>query len=690
MSKLGRAVLLGALLALAAPLLVVAGPTTTAGASSLLLPVTGTVTASNGLAPSGSMTAYRRDAAGGYASFDSWEFSNYDYIGWLPAGTYKFQLQSSVDGYTSRWYTSSGALATTQAAATAVTITGLTNLAAVKYTSRATVTGRVVGADRQIVKLMQGGTQKASTQPFDDGTYRFADVPAGTYTTRVDPTSGERRAGASGSFTVGATGTVTVPSYTLPWKTSIKGKVTNASGTPLRFVRVTVSAGGSYFSDVTKADGSYVLAGLPNPGSYPVNHSVTFSDGPEEYDSKTVVVAQSAADQQMVRNVSLSKTPVVAPTGVDLRGVVRDSAGAPVPAMRVELVTANGDYVDSDYTGRDGRYAFTETPSGRYAFAASQYDQGHAVPFLPEDFSGYSRTLASASTIGVTKDSGATYNFTARRLGVVTGTVKPDRGFFLQPANVATSTSAGRWGEDALTRVDGSYRLLVQPGNHYVVAEIWQTAPSYQTVWWGGSNTLPGARLLSVAANSTRTGLNMTVPSRIVNLTAPRLTRTPVVGRRSHVSVGRWSLPESGFRITWLRGGTTVVSNSSSYVPVAADFRRGLRVRVDATHADRWSWRGAAYSASRIVKRLARLALKGSSPSARTVKVGVTVKGVANPGGTVKLKLGRKVLAKAKVVKGKAVLRSGGQARGKHRYKVVYSGSAKAAPTSKRIAVTVR
>jgi hypothetical protein len=71
-----------------------------------------------------------------------------------------------------------------------------------------------------------------------------------------------------------------------------------------------------------------------------------------------------------------------------------------------------------------------------------------------------------------------------------------------------------------------------------------------------------------------------------VNVVAPALSGTPNVGQVLTCSQGSWDAePTPTFAYQWLRGATTIGTNSSTYTLVAADAGQVITCRVTATNS---------------------------------------------------------------------------------------------------------
>lgn len=154
----------------------------------------------------------------------------------------------------------------------------------------------------------------------------------------------------------------------------MSGTVTGPTGAPLRGVAVTVFQEAPPFesdSALTDTAGHYYIGGLP-PGTY----KVAFDDPNDKYlteywndatvqaSATPLVLATDQAATNINAALALNPTGGGEPPGTDASGVVRDSAGKPLPGIRVDALTTtptidDAALVDIDYTDSQGRYFLT-------------------------------------------------------------------------------------------------------------------------------------------------------------------------------------------------------------------------------------------------------------------------------------------------------------------------------------------
>lgn len=631
----------------------------------------------------------------------------------LPDGVYKIGFYS-FDVGDEMWFVTGGAAGTDESTATPIALTANRDLGAITFAVR-TITAvvhdqlghpvsgvsvrfadnpgdlennwwdeRTTDSQGRVVFRNQSTTSARYFQAFDDQGYRAAYDPSDVMQDGV--------------------GTTPVAlNLTMQKLATVTGHVVKAgSNTPLSMIQVRVlDETGKRFGTVatTLSDGSYTVTGLP-AGRY----TVEFSDPLGDYDTQ-YWLGQTSFDTANFGNVAayaqlpningfLSPTAKPTPTGVDLAGLV---SGRGKPLENV-LVTAyrNGVAKGSQVTGRDGSYSFTDLTSGTYKVS---YDRlsgpADELPFTSQWYLG-SHSSGAATPITVTEDaSGPTRNVTLDSYGVITGSV-------LDAANnpvaypevfaLDSDESDGYGGYDGSSS-PGAYRLEVPPGSYHVHYDGWDDADFTEFIpeWWDNSPTLQDADAITVAPNGTVTA-NVHLSKNLETLSAPTITGTGKVGSPLTGSPGKWNLTvDNDYQYAWFRGATQVGS-SSTYTPTAADAGSKLTLRVTAWHG---SLTGTAFSAPTVAIKFGSAGtLTGRSPKTHVVKlyVGVSVSGVPNPGGTLTIMRGSKVVKTGvAVVNGQAAVKLTKQKSGKRSYTAVYGGTSKVDPsTSNTVTVKVK
>lgn len=237
----------------------------------------------------------------------------------------------------------------------------------VLVTSDAEGTKPVSGAT---VTLTDGPSQVPAGQTDSAGKVEFSGLTAGTYTVSVSAAKLADR--VYGGVKVGP-GQWTVLGATLTDNTggdpgSLSGFVQDINGTPIAGARVEIESGPQDVGRFTLTDtrGVFTLDQLP-AGTYSF---VATADG---YESKSTGPIEIDAGE------ATPYTFVLSPTGTSelgaIEGQVVDEDGHPLEGVRVSMVQAPGDLLDTT-TAADGTYQFALLQPGTYSlrFALDGYE----------------------------------------------------------------------------------------------------------------------------------------------------------------------------------------------------------------------------------------------------------------------------------------------------------------------------
>ncbi len=331
--------------------------------------------------------------------------------------------------------------------------------------------GRVIVSDdtgRELVAVTAG----------DDGTFRVANLPPGTYDVRVVTARGASAGQAVVEVRAGAeTRAVDIaPNGTA----SIAGTVTEApSGTPIQYVTVSAYDTNGFFKAqaFTDAAGVYVISGL-EPGTYFVKTRNFVGNVDEVYNDRIC----AGCDPHLTGD---GIVVTGATTGIDfalgkgslIAGTVRDEAQNPIgnAYVTVHANTTKQPQVASGFTGPDGAYTTTTgLPAGSYFVRVAQAgdfigelypDTGCPFEFGPCDYA--SGTLVPVS--GAAAPAGP-IDFVLAPGGAISGVVTGPGPVALQYASVSLYDMAGTllagWG----TGADGSYRFRGLPAGSFYLA----------------------------------------------------------------------------------------------------------------------------------------------------------------------------------------------------------------------------
>ena len=148
--------------------------------------------------------------------------------------------------------------------------------------------------------------------------------------------------------------------------------------------------------------------------------------------------------------------------------------GAPVTGTRISIHAQAGYYLESVYTGADGRYAIDMPPGTYYAYAEPPWGVG----LSPQLFDGISCVLSSTCQLGqgtplaLISGGHRVADFALADLGAISGEVR--RFDNLQPVatEVLIFAEENSYTGDTYVENDGSYRLSgLPPGDYLVVAQ---------------------------------------------------------------------------------------------------------------------------------------------------------------------------------------------------------------------------
>jgi uncharacterized repeat protein (TIGR01451 family) len=346
------------------------------------------------------------------------------------------------------------------------------------------------------ITLRQGGTVVATTTTGPDGSYRFENLPAGSYTVEETQPAGygsstpdsqavNVSAGASQSIDFGDTVSSLAGSVFLdsnddgipqPGERGLTGVAVRLTGTDAAGRLVDVAA-------TTAADGSYHFEDLL-AGTYVVSETqpADYSDGKD-----AAGTAGGTVGNDGISAISL-------PAGIDASGYVfgelgqrqggtvyvdsnlngvQDPGETGIPNVVVELQKPDGTVLQTVTTGPDGRYDFSDITAGDYVVVEQQ----------PRGYGDADENRANRAplTIGVGSPP-RPVNF-GERVGSLAGLVFNDNnGNGLRDADepgipgveVTISGTDARGNAVTLATVsgpDGSYKFIGLPGGTYNVVE---------------------------------------------------------------------------------------------------------------------------------------------------------------------------------------------------------------------------
>jgi len=204
-----------------------------------------------------------------------------------------------------------------------------------------------------------------------NGNYTFTGLASGTYKVEFS------KLGYADVWYNGATSkeTATLITVNSPNTTSgidgvmgiggkITGRVTDASGTPMRGVTAALyTSSGSYLTiQSTDSNGNYTFIGFAS-GTYKVEFSETgYSDvwyyGATSKETATLITVNSPDTTSGIDGVM--------GIGGKITGRVTDASGTPMSGVTAALYTSSGSYLTIQSTDSNGNYTFTGLASGTY------------------------------------------------------------------------------------------------------------------------------------------------------------------------------------------------------------------------------------------------------------------------------------------------------------------------------------
>lgn len=182
------------------------------------------------------------------------------------------------------------------------------------------------------------GTDTISAVTDSTGAYRFARLPAGTYTVTMTTPGGYTAVGPTTRSETLTTTDIANADFELARLGTIDGFVTADGGTPVPGVTVTVTGPSGPQQLITDADGAYGLGDLP-PGTYVI--TVSAPDGMEVVGAASLTAVVTGAGEVIVdQNFTLAAVvvpPTTPPTTTPTPGGTGENVGSgSLPATGVD------------------------------------------------------------------------------------------------------------------------------------------------------------------------------------------------------------------------------------------------------------------------------------------------------------------------------------------------------------------
>ena len=500
------------------------------------------------------------DSAGGYAETDAQ--GNYTLRG-LPAGTFKlyFNASNSLSGsYLSQWYNQRASLelATAVVVASAASKTGVN----VVLSAGSSLTGRVIddqgaairGVSVQALDRETGLIASSTTTDFS-GNYTLntlsdarayslwfdsSYVQTGSFFSSLFGVGGAPDMLSSAPFTPPTASTRVagvVPDQVLASAASIRGRVVNAQGAPLRNARVEAHSSTNAFEGTlaeaqTDSRGIFTIRGL-DAGSFKIFvdasgvQSATYLS--EWAGSAPGTQFENATVFTIVGHTLLEPADIVATKAARITGNVVSATGTPLAGVFVEAYSSADVNSSISFTETDssGKFILDALPAGSYKVRIDPR-QNRTGSYretwtdLRDSFASATvytlATGASTELVDVEVFSGASIS------GKIIGAVdkKPIAGVTV---TAFSATGLHNWVADGYTDASGNYVIRGLPAGSYQVRFDGndETPLSYLVGWFGGTGTSEGATVLKLSSQQAKANINYslvkaaTVTGRVVD-----------------------------------------------------------------------------------------------------------------------------------------------------------------------------
>jgi hypothetical protein len=333
------------------------------------------------------------------------------------------------------------------------------------------------------------------------------------------------------------------------------------------------------------------------------------------------------------------------PSDGHVTGVVTGPGGTPIANVWVSvgyLVNGRWALLTVTTTQFDGQYEVDVPEGGPHILVFSRH--GYATEYYDN-----ATTEATATNVPVTAGVTTIANAELAVAGHVTGTITGAGGLGVPDVSITAWQRVGtdwhRTAAAALTDDEGDYDLDGLSTGDFRLEFEGPYGSEYVSEWWDDASTLETATTVSVTSGATTSGkdaeLSADGPEPVVSNTAlPSISGPAQVGATLTAANGTWE-PGTGLSFTyrWLLNGDPVAgAMAATYVPVAGDIGKTVRVEVTASKSGHAA--GTATSAATAAVVAATVPVVGSL-SLPTItgapRVGTTVSatpGTWTPAGT--------------------------------------------------------
>ncbi|HEX4443674.1 MAG TPA: carboxypeptidase regulatory-like domain-containing protein [Galbitalea sp.] len=374
-----------------------------------------------------------------------------------------------------------------------------------------------------------------------DGTYSFADVPAGSYTLQFNAPDGSNYVQQCWNdlpcisvsptyFSVADGQVLTGYDAHLAVGASISGTVDSTDGTGVGVAGVQVLANsndGLGTSAVTDESGDYTISGLP-ADTYQVQFAPSGNYLPQWWDNQPTEDTAKAITVTSGDSVTGINATLVA--GATISGTVTDISGNPVANVNVTATTPDGQSNEGASTDESGNYSISGLSSGKYT-VQFQPTAGNLVGQYWSD----QPTSATANVINVANGD-AVDNIDAQLAAgaTISGTVSSAAGP-LKNATVGAFPTDGdpNDGGSATTDAHGKYTIVGLADGSYSVQFSAPFNKNFATQWWNNADSQANSTAVSVTASSPASGIDATMTAGATisgHVWAPGASGSPKVG----------------------------------------------------------------------------------------------------------------------------------------------------------------
>lgn len=478
-----------------------------AGVSAFAGTVSGSVSAAGTRQPLGSKVVAAYDTAGILAATATTDGTGL-YTLTLPGGSYKVLAYDPEGFYATAFDGNAESFETspvTSVPATGSVTRDFTLVAGGIVSGVVTGPGGSPRVDAVVEAYNLSGTRRSFTTTNASGAYSLV-LPPGEYKLVAYDANpafaftfypGVRTFAEAARVAASATRPVTNANFQLDAAARVSGRVTDAAtGAALPGVIVQAYTAEGLFVRETTTDATGTFRFSLPAGDYrfaagdPARvYAPGYFGASRSFETSNFLIADAGAS---VTNIHFALV-----RGGTVSGRVRDAAGAPAGNVTVAAYNLDGTRFTSVQTKADGTYQLVLAP-GAYKLAVFDPQLVYATRFL-----GGARDFATTGTAGVAAGQQvAGVNFTVVRGGRVTGTVR-DGATPVAGITVAAYDASGLLAASATTTADGTYALVVPPGDYRIVA--FDAGLTFAASYDGGANSYDETVPRGVAAGATVT-----------------------------------------------------------------------------------------------------------------------------------------------------------------------------------------